>query len=149
MFSEFDKAKNELQLILGSVNAKDTSQNQILQQTVSIVNLDTKVSLPKNKMPDTVMSATSRNGVISPFSQTRSDTSQSFFTKTCLSKLPILRSKREYMTARNISRNSKNSTIDNDLGTVEGITAKETEGELILKEYLSYAQLNSNVKKSK
>lgn len=149
LFSEFEKQKNELQMILGSVNIKDSSQNQVLQQTVSIVNLDTKVSLSKNKMPDTIMSATSRNAVISPFSQTRADSSQSLFQKTCLSKLPILRSKREYMTARNISRNSKNWTLDNDTGTIEGIASRETEGELILKEYLTFAQLNSNSKKTK
>ena len=149
MFSEFDKTKTELQQILETLNLKDSSQNQILQQTVSIVNVDTKVSLPKRKMPDTLISTTSGNAFISPFAQTRTESSQSLFTKTSLAKLPILRSKREYMTARNISRNSRNSTIDNDIKTYEGPIVKESEGELVLKEYLNYAQFNSNVKKNK
>ena len=82
-----------------------------------------------------MLNPSSKNNPISPISQTRTESSYSLYTKTSISKLPIL--KREYMTARNISRNP-HQNLDSDFRTFEATTIKETEEDLAIKEYLSY-----------
>ena len=129
-FSEFDKSKAQLVNILDSAKNENLPQ-QNLQNTVSMVNLDTNILISQNNYnpSETVISTTVRNAPMSPISQARIPTSHSDYSKIKLSRLPILKSRKGYMTSRDLTRKGKSSHNDSDFKSFDGRTIKETEEE--------------------
>lgn len=126
IFAEFEKSKKKLLDVLDSAKS-DVGNVNSLQQTVSMINLDTKILLSNQNASETVVSTTIRNAPMSPVTMARTGTANTYFSKTSLAKLPVLSSKRGYMTTRDVSRNLYRGQNDSDFKSFDGNTIKETE----------------------
>jgi hypothetical protein len=124
LFTEFDKAKRRLLDVIESL--KNDGVGPSMHNTVSVINMDTKILVSNPNNLETVMTTTVRNMPISPLTQVRTVTANMNFSKGNMSKLPILRSK-GYMTAREMSQNMKSN--DSDFKSFDGTTIKETEAD--------------------
>ena len=123
VFSEFDRAKSKMLAILEAV-CTEGAPVPPMHHTLSMVNLDAQLLACSQNQSDTIFT-TVRNTPMSPITQAWTASAQTLFSKTSLAKLPILKSKHGYMTARDASRNLLVS--GSDFRSFDTATIKETE----------------------
>jgi len=124
IFTEFEKSKDKLLDVIEVLKNENIHVGS-LQNTVSMINLNTKILMSSENPSETIISSSVRN-VISPISQARAATAKTNFTKMSMAKLPILASKKGFMTARDISRNYPKGMSESDFKSHDGTTIKET-----------------------
>ena len=60
LYGEFEKTNNELQSIIDSVNVKSIPQSPSMQQTISVLNLDSKVNITNKFNSESMINISSK-----------------------------------------------------------------------------------------
>lgn len=125
VFSEFDKCKNQLIDAVDRIKNEGANQNSF-KNTVSMINLDTKILM--HEQPGLTsennheFTRNLQNAPMSPVTYARTTTAQ-----TANSHFPILRSKKGYITSRDLSRNENFNIAEADFRSLDGAIKEEDE----------------------
>ena len=136
IYGDYEKIKADIEKLLESLEANKAQQDQSYQNTISMIDMNTKIIMPHKTNSESIISTTFRNAPISPLTQARTDTANTNNSKiSTLSKLPNLSSKHGLKTARHSSRNAGLKFHDPDYRTQTNNPIKESEEDILVKDY--------------